>query len=194
MTGVLKAPSTPETPRASRASVPAAYRAAARKAARVTAAAGGGFYLFLYGVDSPTAATYALFGAVALGGLSRIPGTGRQRAAMMLRVTPWCWALITLGTFLAVRTWSAVVGMLIVGFALAFLAVCGPRPAGAAPGLQLLYIMPCFPPYDPGSLDERLGGATVGIGLLILAEAFLFPEPPPLSYGARVAAAAGLAA
>ncbi|MFG2331553.1 FUSC family protein [Streptomyces sp. NPDC048604] len=193
MAGVPKAPSGPETPRASRPAVPAGYRRAARGAVRVTAAAGGGFYLFLYGSDSVTAATYALFAPIALGGLSRIPGTGRQRAAVMLRAAPWSWALITLGTFLAVRTWSAVVGMLVVGFALAFLAVCGPRPAGAAPGLQLLYILPCFPPYDPGSLGERLGGAAVGLGLLILAEAFLFPEPAAPSYAERVAAAAGLA-
>ncbi|WP_406859322.1 FUSC family protein [Streptomyces sp. HUAS MG47] len=193
MAGVVKAPSGPQAPRASRAAVPAGYRRAGRRAVRVTAAAGGGFYLFLYAFDSVTAATYALFAAVALGGLSRIPGTGRQRAAVMLRAAPWSWVLITLGTFLAVRTWSAVAGMLVVGFALAFLAVCGPRPAGAAPGLQLLYILPCFPPYDPGSLGERLGGAAVGLGLLVLAEAFLFPERPEPSYGERVAAAARLA-
>lgn len=179
--------------RVSRAALPAAYRDAARRAARVSVAALGGFYLFLYGVDSATAATYALFGAVALGGLSHVPGTGRQRAAQILRLTPWCWVLVTLGTFLAVRTWSAVVGMLVIGFALAFLAVAGPRAAGAAPGLQLLYIMPSFPPYDPGSLDERLAGTTVGLGLLVLAEAFLFREPAALPYRARVAAAARLA-
>ncbi|WP_418955681.1 FUSC family protein [Streptomyces tritici] len=193
MAGVVKAPSGSRTPRASRTVIPAGYGRAARRAVRVTAAAGGGFYVFLYGFGSTTAATYALFAPIALGGLSRIPGTGRQRAAVMLRAAPWSWLLVTLGTYLAVRTWTAVAGMLVVGFALAFLAVCGPRPAGAAPGLQLLYILPCFPPYDPGSLGERLGGAAAGLGLLLLAEALLFPEAPGPSYADRVAAAARLA-
>lgn len=161
---------------------------------RVTLAAAFAFYLFRYGLDSPVAATYALFGAVALGGLSRIPGTGRQRAAIMLRVLPVCWVLVVVGTYLSVRTWSAVVGMLAVGFALAFSAVGGPRPAGVAPGLQLLYILPSFPPYDPGSLGDRLVGTTTGLVLLIAAEALLFPEAAPTPYRKRTAHAAQTAA
>ncbi|MEU9233716.1 FUSC family protein [Streptomyces subrutilus] len=170
--------------------LPVAYRAAARRSARVTVAAGAAFYLFLYGFGLPGAATYAVFAAVAMAGLSRIPGTGRQRAAVVLRLLPVCWVLITIGTYLAVRTWSAVVGMLLVGFALAFAAVGGPRPAGAAPGLQLMYILPSFPPYDPGSLGERLAGATTGLVFLVLAEAFLLPDPPTVPYRELAARAA----
>ncbi|MFF3967133.1 FUSC family protein [Streptomyces griseorubiginosus] len=174
--------------------LPAAYAASGRRAVRVALAAAIGFYLFRYGLDSPVAATYALFGAVALGGLSRIPGTGRQRAASMLRVLPVCWVLVVVGTCLSVRTWSAVAGMLAVGFALAFSAVAGPRPAGVAPGLQLLYILPSFPPYDPGSLDERLLGTTTGLVLLMATEALVFPEPSPTPYRERAARAARTAA
>ncbi|MFD9357115.1 FUSC family protein, partial [Streptomyces sp. NPDC060031] len=173
--------------------LPAAYRAAARLSVRVTVAAGAGFYLFLYGFGSTVAATYALFAAVALAGLSHIPGTGRQRAAVVLRLLPVCWVLITIGTYLSVRTWSAALGMLVVGFALAFAAVGGPRPAGAAPGLQLMYILPSFPPYDPGSLGQRLAGATVGIALLVLAETFLLPDPPTVPYRELAARAADCA-
>jgi uncharacterized membrane protein YccC len=157
---------------------------------RVTLAAAVGFYLFRYAFDRPVAATYALFAAVALGGLSRIPGTGRQRAALVSRLLPVCAVLVAVGTYLSVRTWSAAVGMLVIGFALAFAAVGGPRPAGAAPGLQLLYILPSFPPYDPGSLGERLIGTTVGVALLAAAEALLCPEPRPLPYRERAARAA----
>ncbi|MER5930819.1 FUSC family protein [Streptomyces sp. NPDC002054] len=148
----------------------------------------------LYGFGQTVAATYALFAAVSLAGLSRIPGTGRQRAAAILRLVPVCWLLIAVGTFLAVNTWTAVAGMLLIGFGLAFIAVGGPRPAGAAPGLQLLYILPCFPPYAPDTLGERLIGATLGIGLLILAEAYLFPDPPGTSYRELAARAADTAA
>ncbi|AOR37630.1 hypothetical protein BFF78_40460 [Streptomyces fodineus] len=156
--------------------------------------AAAGFYLFRYGLDRPVAATYALFAAVALGGLAKIPGTGRQRAATALRLLPVCWLLVVVGTFLSVRTWSAVVGMLAVGFALAFAAVGGPRPAGAAPGLQLLYILPSFPPYAPSTLGERLIGTTTGLAFFIAAEALIFPEPGPPSYRSRAAHAADAAA
>ncbi|MGV4981139.1 FUSC family protein [Streptomyces sp. NRAIS4] len=174
--------------------IPAAYAVPGRRAVRVTLVAAAGFYLFRYGLDRPVAATYALFAAVALGGLAKIPGTGRQRAATVLRLLPVCWLLVVVGTCLSVRTWSAVVGMLVVGFALAFAAVGGPRPAGAAPGLQLLYILPSFPPYAPGTLGERLTGTTTGLALLIAAEALIFPEPGPPSYRQRAARAAGTAA
>ncbi|KOV67647.1 hypothetical protein ADK64_09585 [Streptomyces sp. MMG1121] len=156
--------------------------------------AAAGFYLFRYGLDRPTAATYALFTTVSLGGIARTPGTGRQRAALELRLLPVCWLLVVVGTWLSVRTWSAVVGMLVVGFLLAFAAVGGPRLAGAAPGLQLLYILPSFPPYAPGTIGERLAGTTTGLVLLVAAEALLFPEPSPPPYQERAARAAGMAA
>ncbi|MFD3945545.1 FUSC family protein [Streptomyces sp. NPDC058579] len=173
--------------------VPAAYAGAARSSVRVTVAAAGGFYLFLYGFGETVAATYALFGAVSLGGLSRIPGTGRQRAVVLLRALPVALLLVVVGTFLAVRTASAVAGMLVIGFALAFVAVGGPRPAGVAPGLQLLYILPSFPPYAPDTLGERLIGSAVGILLLVLAEATLFRDAPTVSYRELAARAAGVA-
>ncbi|GAA3119002.1 FUSC family protein [Streptomyces rameus] len=172
------------------ARLPAAYAASGRRALRVTLVAAAGFYAFRYGFDRPVAATYALFTLVAVGGLSRIPGTGRQRAAVVLRLLPVCWVLVIAGTYLSARTWSAVVGMLVIGFTLAFAAVGGPRPAGAAPGLQLLYILPSFPPYDPGSLGDRLIGTTTGAVLFVVAEALLFREPRPLSYRERAARAA----
>lgn len=174
--------------------LPRAYVVSGRDAVRVTLAAAGGFYLFRYGLDRPVAATYALFGAVALGGLSKIPGNGRQRAATVLRVLPVTWVLVVVGTYLSVRTWSAVVGMLVVGFALAFSAVGGPRVAGAAPGLQLFYILPSFPPYAPATLGDRLAGTTVGLALLVAAETLLFREPGPAPYRERAAAASRTAA
>jgi uncharacterized membrane protein YccC len=161
---------------------------------RVSLVATAGFFLFRYGLERPVAATYALFATVALGGLSRIPGTGRQRAAIVLRVLPVCWLLVVAGTYLSVRTWSAVVGMLVVGFALAFAAVGGPRPAGTAPGLQLLYILPSFPPYDPDSLGDRLIGTAAGLALLMAAEALIFAEPVPPTYRERASDALRIAA
>ncbi|MFF4423523.1 FUSC family protein [Streptomyces sp. NPDC001549] len=165
-----------------------------RRALRTTLAACVSFFVCLYALDRPVAATYALFAAVSMAALSHIPGTGRQRAAVMVKATPVAWVLLTIGTYLAIRTWSAVAGMLLIGFALAFVAAAGPRAAGAAPGLQLLYILPCFPPYAPDTLLERLVGATFGLVLLVLAEVFLLPEEPGPTYRRLAAGAAGTAA
>lgn len=164
-----------------------------RRAVRVTTAACAGFYPFVYGMDRPATALYALFGPVALGMLSPIPGSGRQRAAVMLRALPVGLVLVALGTMLAVHTWTAVSGMLVVGFVLAFAAVAGPRPAGAAPGLQLFYILACFPPYAPEALGERLTGLTLGVLLLVACELFLLPEPPTASYRESLADAVAIA-
>ncbi|WP_225884962.1 FUSC family protein [Streptomyces sp. fd1-xmd] len=165
-----------------------------RRAIRTTLCACGAFYVCLYGLDRPVAATYALFAVVSMAALSRIPGTGGQRAALLVRTLPAVWMLLTAGTFLAVRTWTAVAGMLVIGFAIAFVAAAAPRAAGAAPGLQLLYILPCFPPYAPDTLGQRLGGATFGLVLLILAEKYLLPEPRGTTYRELAAGAAGMAA
>ncbi|WP_327256941.1 FUSC family protein [Streptomyces sp. NBC_01244] len=168
--------------------------AAARRAVRVTLAAGIGFYGFLYGLDRPVEATYALFAAVALAGLSRIPGSGHLRARVVARVLPAACALVVLGTWLSVRTWAAVAGMLVIGFCVAFSSAAGPRPAGAAPGLQLLYILPSFPPYAPDTLGQRLTGTVAGVLLLILAEATVLPDPVVPGYRDLAAGAAAEAA
>ncbi|MGA4942869.1 FUSC family protein [Streptomyces cinereoruber] len=165
-----------------------------RHAAHVTAATAAGFYPALHLLDRPVAGIYALFTPIAFGILSPLPGAGRERAATVLRAVPTAAVLVVLGTVLAVGTWPAVAGMLAVGFALAFGSACGPRIAGAAPGLQLFYILACFPPYEPGTLPQRLVGLAVGGAFLALAEAVLFPDAPEPPYRTRIADALDLAA
>ncbi|MGW6638535.1 FUSC family protein [Streptomyces cyaneofuscatus] len=159
-----------------------------RRAVRVAVAASAGFYPLLYGAGLPVMALYALFAPIAVGLLSPVPGSGRQRVSVMLRALPPALVLATLGTLLAVQTWAAVGGMLAVGFVLAFAAVGGPRPAGVAPGLQLFYILACFPPYAPGTLGQRLAGLTLGVLALAACE-LLLPDPPAVSYPERLARA-----
>ncbi|MFD7436410.1 FUSC family protein [Streptomyces sp. NPDC059861] len=160
-----------------------------RRSVRVSLSAAAGFYPFLYGLDDPVVALYALFAPISLGLLSSIPGSGRQRAEVMLKALPVGLLLVALGTVLAVQTWAAVVGMLVVGFLLAFAAIAGPRPAGAAPGLQLFYILACFPPYEPETLWLRLAGLTYGVVVLALCELFLLPQPPVPTYRETLARA-----
>ncbi|MCZ7457269.1 FUSC family protein [Streptomyces sp. WMMC940] len=160
---------------------------------RVSLAASAGFYAFLYGLHDPELALYALFAPIALGLLSSIPGSGRQRAAVMLKALPVGLVLVALGTLLAVATWAAVLGMLVVGFLLAFAAIAGPRPAGAAPGLQLFYILACFPPYEPQTLWLRLAGLTFGVVVLALCELFLLPRQAGPTYRSTLAEAVATA-
>ncbi|WP_109003557.1 FUSC family protein [Streptomyces rishiriensis] len=172
----------------------AASVGAGRRAVRVTVSAAAGFYPAAYLLDQPVAAVYALFTPIALGVLSPLPGSGRGRAVTVLGALPAAAALAALGTALAVGTWPAVAGMLLVGFGLTFGAVCGPRPAGTAPGLQLFYILACFPPFAPQTLPQRLAGIAVGGLLLALCELAVFPDPPEPSYRGRIAGVLDLAA
>ncbi|MGA5434594.1 hypothetical protein ACPCIZ_15945 [Streptomyces cellulosae] len=167
---------------------------AARRAVRVTVAAVAGFYPAVDLLDRPVFALYALFIPVAFGVMSPLPGSGRRRSGTVLRAVPAAAALITLGTYLAAATWSATLGMLVVGFTLVLAASIGPRVTGVVPALQLCYILACFPPYAPGTLPDRLAGLAVGATLTILCEWLLLPEPEQPSYRGRVADALECAA
>src|SRR5690242_21700452 len=161
--------------------------AVVRRAARVTLVACVAFYLCRYALGNVTMAPYALFGVVAMGALSQIPGSPAQRARTLLAVLPVGWVLVTLGTLLSVSTATAVAGMFVLGFAVAYTGIGGPRLVGLATGTQLLYILPCFPPFDPGSLGYRLAGLTLGVLLLAAAEVTLWPDRTPAPYTAKLA-------
>ncbi|WP_407285535.1 FUSC family protein [Streptomyces sp. BP-8] len=176
------------------AAVLRAHRAVVGNALRVTAASCVAFYVCRYGLDLVVMSVYATFTVVALGALARIPGSGRQRAATVLTAIPAGLALLTLGTLLAVETWAAVLGMLVIGFLVAYAGTTGPRIAGAAPGMQLLYILPCFPPYAPDTLGQRLSGFLLGAVLLALAERLVLPEPDTPSFRRLLTEAADAAA
>jgi uncharacterized membrane protein YccC len=157
---------------------------------RVTVAACLGFFGCRYGLGDTVAATFAVFGTIALGALADVFGPPSVRTRVYLAAWPAAAALVVLGTLAAAHPWTAVAGMLVVGFAVAFAGVGGPRLIGLANGLQLFYILPCFPPYAPETLPHRLLGLAVGVGLLALADRLLLPAPAPPAFRVRVAEAA----
>ncbi len=161
--------------------------ASIRRAARVTLVACFGFYACQYGLHNSVMATYALFGAFALGALSQITGAPRERALTLIAVLPVGWALVALGTLLSVSNETAAAGMFVLGFLVSYVGVGGPRLTGLAAGGQLLYILPCFPPYDPASLAARLAGLTLAVLLLSGAELALWPDASPVRYERRLA-------
>ncbi|MCX5095706.1 FUSC family protein [Streptomyces sp. NBC_00365] len=166
---------------------------AVRRSARVTLVACTGFYAARYGLGNHVAAVYALFGAIATGGMSFVPGTPRERARTLLAVLPVAAALVTLGTVLGVHSWTAALGMFGVGFLVSYAGVGAPRLGGLAGGLQALYILACFPPYAPATLGARLAGLATGIVLMAAAEMWLMPDRPPGRYADRLARAAAVA-
>ncbi|QLE70561.1 FUSC family protein [Streptomyces rectiverticillatus] len=141
-----------------------------------------GFYTLRYGFGAPGMALYALFGALPLTLFSQVPGAAQQRTRTFLAVLPAGWVLVTAGTLLAAHSWSAACGMFVVGFTASFLGVGGPRLGGLASAFQLYYLLPCFPPYAPGTLGERLGGLTVGILLTALVDRLLWRDEQPVPY------------
>ena len=163
--------------------------ASMRRAARVTLVACFGFYACQYGLRSSAMATYALFGAFALGALSQIPGDPAKRALTLMAVLPVGWALVAAGTLLSISNGTAAAGMFVLGFLVSYVGVGGPRLTGLAAGGQLLYILPCFPPYDPTSLPARLAGLTLAVLLLSGAELVLWPDAAPVPYERRLAEA-----
>ncbi|PVZ04632.1 FUSC family protein [Actinomycetospora cinnamomea] len=164
--------------------------AASRRALRVAVAATAAFMLCRYAFDSPTAGTYAVFGTIGFGVLSQVVGSPRERTRTLLGCFAAGSVLLTVGTLLAGSTWAASAGMLVVGVVVAFLAVGGPRLGGVANGLQLVYILPSFPPYAPDTLPARVIGFAVGVAFLALADRVLWPPRPHETYASRAAAAA----
>ena len=160
---------------------------ALRKALRVTVAACIGFFVCEYLLGLSTLATYAVFGVISFGVLSDVSGPPAQRTRTFLGAWPVALVLVAIGTATARSTTAAVVGMLVVGFVVAFAGVGGPRIAGVANGLQLFYVLPCFPPYDPASLPQRLIGLTIGIGLVAVADRLLWPAGAPEPFRTRLA-------
>lgn len=165
-----------------------------KRAVRVTLAACLGFYVCRYVFGESTMATYAIFGTLAFGALSEVTGKPAERTRVLLGCLGIGAVLVTLGTFLAVSSWSAAAGMAVVGFAVAYAGVGGPRFTGVANGLQLLYILPCFPPFAPDTLPLRLVGLAIGVSLVVLADRLFWPEPAPPTFQSRLARVTGLVA
>ncbi|MFJ2400751.1 FUSC family protein [Streptomyces xanthochromogenes] len=142
----------------------------------------GGFSVVRYGFEQHVMALYALFGALPLVLFSQIPGRGWHRSRILLAALPAGLVLVTAGSLLAAHSWSAAVGLFVVAFTVSYLGVGGPGVGGLATSFQLYYLLPCFPPYAPDTLGQRLGGLAFGILFTALVDRLLPPGPLPVTY------------
>jgi hypothetical protein len=145
------------------------------------------FYGCRYGLGDPTMALYAVFAVLAFSLLSQTSGPPAVRTRTLLACLAFGLVDVTIATYAAVNTGVAVAAMFVFGFLVSFAGVCGVRVSEVSTGLQLLFILPSLPPFDPGSLGSRLVGLALGMVLLIVADRFLLPDPGPRGFAARLA-------
>jgi uncharacterized membrane protein YccC len=160
-----------------------------KRAVRVGLAGLSGFYVCLYWVGNPITAVYSMFTAIALGGLSTVAGTPSQRTRTFLVAGIIGLGLAAVGTWTAVNDAAAAAGMLIVAIVVTFAGIGGPRVVSVANGLQLFYILACFPPYLPGTISSRLTGIAAGAILLTVADRLLWSDPGPRPFSDLLAEA-----
>jgi hypothetical protein len=153
----------------------------------VTVTAIAVFYGCRYGLGDPTMALYAVFAVLAFSLLSQTSGPPAVRTRTLLACLAFGLLDVTIATFAAVNTWVAVVTMFVFGFLVSFAGIAGVRVSEVSTGLQLLFIMPSLPPFDPGSLGSRLIGLSIGMVVLIITDRVLLPDPGPPSFTERLA-------
>ena len=140
------------------------------------------FYGCRYGLDNPTMALYAVFAVLAFSLLSQTTGPPNVRTRTLLACLAFGLVDVTIATYAAVNTGVATAAMFVFGFLVSFAGVCGVRVSEVSTGLQLLFILPSLPPFDPSSLGSRLTGFTVGMVLLVIAD---LPPSGPSMQNAR---------
>ena len=145
------------------------------------------FYGCRYGLGDPTMALYAVFAVLAFSLLSQTSGPPAVRTRTLLACLAFGLVDVTIATYAAVNTGVAVAAMFVFGFLVSFAGVCGVRVSEVSTGLQLLFILPSLPPFDPGSLGSRLVGLTLGMVLLIVTDRFLLADPGPPGFAERLA-------
>ncbi|MBH1933004.1 FUSC family protein [Streptomyces sp. AV19] len=155
---------------------------AVRRAVWVVLAGCPGFYVLNYVLHEQAMAMFAVFGALPLVLFCKLPGPPLLRARTLLLTLPAGLLAVTAGTLLAAHDWAAALGLFAVGFVVSFLGAGGPRPTAVAAALQLYYVLPCFPPYVPGQLGDRLAGLTIGFLLTIAVDLLLWRDPLPVPY------------
>src|SRR5258706_858189 len=117
-------------------------------------------------------ATFVVFSAFVLLGMTDFGGPMRSRAVAYLAGTFVGAALVALGTLLSGSVWSSVAGMLVVAFAVEFVGILGGYFAIGAPALILAYVLPTTIPALVGGTPIRVAGWLVG-GLASTAAALL---------------------
>jgi hypothetical protein len=151
--------------------------AALRRATRAALIMPSMFALGDVVIGNPILATFAAFGSFAMLLLVDYPGTIRDRVLAQATLGMSCAVLICLGTLCSQATWLAVLGMIVVAFAVVFAGVVSSVLAGATTSLLLAFILPVSFPGPLSSIPDRVAGWGLAAAASLLAISLLWPSP-----------------
>ena len=130
---------------------------------------------------------FASFGGVAFLLFADFPGNRVARFGAYLILTAIGAALITLGTLASAVAWTAVLGMLIVGFLVLFSGVLSAASAAGTRAALLTFILPVTVPGTAADIPARLAGWGIAAALAIPIGVLLWPPPDHDALRARAA-------
>ncbi|GAA5040082.1 FUSC family protein [Streptomyces siamensis] len=167
--------------------------AATRRAGRAALVMPALFALCTQVVGSPTMATYAAFGSLAMLLFVDFTGPMTQRLRAHVGLAVAWGVLICLGSLVAFQIWLAVTVTVVIAFLVLFSGVVSSVLAGASTALLLAFILPVTSPEPLSVLPARLAGAGIASVAAMLAISLLWPRPvrdPLAEPAARVCRAA----
>lgn len=126
-------------------------------------------------IDQPMVATFGAFGGIALLLMTDLPGDRSARLGSYLLVTVAGAVLICLATLVSTTGWLAVLGMLVVGFAVLFSGVVSAAVNGAGRAALLAFILPVCLTAPASEIPARLAGWFLAAALAIPAAVFWWP-------------------
>ncbi|MFI5695018.1 FUSC family protein [Kribbella sp. NPDC051586] len=169
--------------------------AATRRAARTAVVMPVLFALCAEVLRAPVVATFAAFGAFAMLLLVDFTGSTVQRLRAQVQLAFAWLVLVSLGTLAGQATWSAIVGTVVVGFAVLFVGVVSSVLAGASTSMLLAFILSVATPTPLSMLPDRLAGVAIAGVAAVFAVWLLWPRvavDPLGAPAARVCRAAAM--
>ncbi|HEY5116163.1 MAG TPA: FUSC family protein, partial [Nakamurella sp.] len=138
-------------------------------------------------IGNPNLSLFASFGGVAFLLFADFPGNKGARFGAYLILTAVGAVLITLGTLASAVAWTAVLGMLIVGFLVLFSGVLSAASAAGTRAALLTFILPVTVPGTAADIPARLGGWGIAAALAIPVGVLLWPPRDHDALRARAA-------
>jgi uncharacterized membrane protein YccC len=127
-------------------------------------------------VRDPGAALFAVFGAFSLLGLADFGGPTIPRARAYAGATLVGAGLVLLGTLAFGSDWSAVIGTVLVAFAVQFAGVLGGYVAAGQTAILLAFVVAVSVPASTGGTWARVAAWTLGGGVSLAAGVLLWPR------------------
>jgi len=118
---------------------------------------------------------FASFGGVAFLLFADFPGGRSARFGAYVGLAVIGVVLIVLGTLVSGQPWSAVLGMVVVGFLVLFAGVFSAAAAGATRALLLAFILPATVPATAAEIPARLAGWGLAAVLAVPVAVLLWP-------------------